>query len=269
MHFHTTCSDGSLTAEQMAKMAIEKKLGFACVTDHDSVAAIEEFRNTLSGSGVGTMNGIELTTTYKGMEIHILGYDFSDEKFSEMAAFGKSANDYRAQRDHTIMEQLSRKFSSIDMNEFECYSPDPSLGGFPALNYLEMKGIVDGYLEFAALKAELDMPPLGFVGSREAVAFLKSVGAFPVLAHPSYHFRGSVMPKEMLDDFVEYGIKGVECLSPYNPAMEQFEYYKKYCNEHSLAVSAGSDCHGPCLKREMGIPYADDSMCNILERLEK
>lgn len=269
MHVHTTCSDGSLTGSQMAELAINKNLDFVCVTDHDAVGAVKEFRNALSGSGISTLNGVELTTTYDNIEIHILGYAFTDDKMQSVENFGSHANEYRTKRDHSIMQQLSKEFSQIDMHEFENYSPDPSLGGFPALNYLEMKGIVDGYPQFASLKANLDIPPLGFVPSEEAVNYLKSIGAFPVLAHPSYHFRGGVMPREMLDAFRAMGIEGIECLSPYNPAKEQFEYYKAYCEEFDMAISAGSDCHGPCLKREMGEPYANDEMCNILERLGK
>lgn len=269
MHVHTSCSDGSLTGSQMASMAIGKGLDFVCVTDHDTVGGIKDFRETLLGSGVDTLNGVEFTTTYNDLEIHILGYGFSDDKFKAVEEFGSYANEYRAKRDHSIIQQLSKEFAEIDINEFENYSPHPSLGGFPVLNYLETKGVVDGYPQFASLKANLEILPLGFAQSKDAVEFIKKIGAFAVLAHPSYHFSKSVMPLEMLDEFRLMGVEGIECLSPYNPTKEQFDYYKKYCEKYDMAISAGSDCHGPCLKREMGAPYADDKICNILERLGK
>lgn len=267
MHVHTIASDGSLSAEHMADMANEKKIDFVCVADHDTTEALSEFQRKAHEYGIQTVNAVELTSLYDGLEIHILGYGFSDNKKEDVNKFGNRVITSRDNRDRITVAQLADIYDNIDISEYDSYEFVEELGGFKAINYLKSKGIVKDYIEFSNLRDTLDIPQMDYPSAEETVDFLLGIGAVPVLAHPSYHFRKSVMEIKMLDDFRNMGISAIECLSHYNPEKEQFEYYKNYCRKYDLAISAGSDCHGPYLTREMGIPYADEAMCDILERL--
>lgn len=269
MHMHTVASDGSLYAYEMAEACADEGLGAACVADHDSTASIPEFREVLARHGIATANAIELTSSFEGKELHILGYGFDDSRMDEVEAFGARCRKAREDRDGLIIHLLSQKYPEVDETAYAAFSYDRHLrGGNRAAQYIYTTGIASRHSEYVLLKKPLGVDDSFFPSSEETVAFLRSVGALTVLAHPSYYFRGSVMDRERLDTFIGYGIQGIECLSPYNPEREQYEYYRDICRARGLAVSAGSDSHGPVMSRRIGVPYADDTLCDILERLE-
>ncbi len=62
------------------------------------------------------------------------------------------------------------------------------------------------------------------------------------------------MPIDELKMWLELGIDGIECFTPYNDK-KQSEFYIDFCNKNNLMISGGSDCHGDFIKeRKLGIP---------------
>jgi hypothetical protein len=111
LHLHTTASDGTFTPVEVVTKALEIGLKVISITDHDTVNGIteaikhiEKLRQTNIDSAhfspisqkespaVGGANmhpfpleiipGVELSSTFKHKEVHILGY-FIDYKDSE------------------------------------------------------------------------------------------------------------------------------------------------------------------------------------------
>jgi len=87
LHTHTTASDGVLTPREIIDYAIEKELHGIAITDHDTVAGVEDaiaYGNSKEDFLV--IPGIELSTEHNGEEIHILGYmiDYKDEEFLKL-----------------------------------------------------------------------------------------------------------------------------------------------------------------------------------------
>jgi len=80
-HCHTTCSDGSLTPEELIVQASDLRLEHIAVTDHHSVDSIHRI-NTLINSHQDERyfphfwNGIEISCLLKGCLVHILAIDF-------------------------------------------------------------------------------------------------------------------------------------------------------------------------------------------------
>ena len=266
MHLHTCASDGSFTPQEAAEEAKKKKMDFVCISDHDTVESSIEFIRMAKEFGIGSIPAMEATTTLRGVEYHILGYNV-DLYSSLTDDFIRQTAEVRNQREYDIMREAVKMYDCLSMDEFLNYDRPYDLGGFPTLNYMKYKGIVNSYPEYAKIKEKMDLPEYCYWSSGETIEMYRKTGAFVVLAHPSYHYRGGVMDEKQLDEFREMGINGVECYSPYNAREEQIEYYKKYCKEHDLAVSGGSDCHGPYLTRDMGVPYVTDETSDILEYL--
>ena len=78
IHTHTTFSDGSFNVEELLIEAEKLNLSLISITDHNTIRSYFELqnsniRNKFSGK---IMTGIEITTTYKGEIIEILGYNF-------------------------------------------------------------------------------------------------------------------------------------------------------------------------------------------------
>ena len=75
LHVHSTASDGTLTPSQLVSLAEEKKLKAFALTDHDTTAGLEEALLAAKNSSVEVIPGIELSTTWLGRDVHIVGLD--------------------------------------------------------------------------------------------------------------------------------------------------------------------------------------------------
>ena len=79
LHVHSNCSDGTYTPEELVAYALEKGLKAFALTDHDTTAGIARAQRAASGTGLELIPGIELSTEYKGKDIHILGLGIDPE----------------------------------------------------------------------------------------------------------------------------------------------------------------------------------------------
>ena len=95
---------------------------------------------------------------------------------------------------------------------------------------------------------------LCFKNPKEVIDIIKGAGGYSFLAHPSAYENGEILSINVLEEFRDYGISGVECFSPYLKNIEDANYYVKFCKENDLMISAGSDCHGEFNNRSLGIP---------------
>ena len=81
-HLHSTYSDGSLTALEIYKQAIELKIDHYAITDHHSVDAYIELSKSIDSIYKDRSNfpklwtGIEISCLLKGCLVHVLGLGF-------------------------------------------------------------------------------------------------------------------------------------------------------------------------------------------------
>ena len=81
-HLHSTYSDGSLTALEIYKQAIELNIDHYAITDHHSVDAYIELSKSIDSIYKDRSNfpklwtGIEITCLLKGCLVHVLGLGF-------------------------------------------------------------------------------------------------------------------------------------------------------------------------------------------------
>ena len=116
LHSHTTASDGSLTPNELIKLACEKGLTAIAITDHDTVDGLEEAYNCIKeGNDIELIAGVEVSADHHG-EIHILGYfvNYKDDAFKD------SLNELKKIRDMRN-ECLIEKFKEHNIEiKYEC-----------------------------------------------------------------------------------------------------------------------------------------------------
>ena len=72
LHVHSTASDGTYTPTQLVEYALQKGLAAIAVTDHDTVAGLDEAFSAARGTDLEVLAGIEFSTIYPGCGVCFL-----------------------------------------------------------------------------------------------------------------------------------------------------------------------------------------------------
>jgi len=277
LHIHSkTCSDGSLTVEEIVKEAKIRNIGLMSITDHDSIGCQEEAMALAGKNGIRYISGVELNVTFshpryhegKSISLDFLGYQF-DVKNKELKDKLQLMAKYREERAAKILNNINAEFEKEgierlmgkDWEEIQA-SVDGVLGRPHIADYLVRKGIVrsrqeafDKYL----VKADVPKFPLHI---EEASRLVKNAGGLLVFAHPNDPHGTSLvtltksLPEqtEIIEESILRYIDGVECWHSRNDASTT-NHYIKFAKKHDLIMTGGSDCHQkPILMGTVKIP---------------
>ena len=103
LHIHSNYSDGVKSPEEIIDSAIKDNIKYISITDHDSIAAQYITKNNYEG--INIIPGIELSSEYKEMELHILGY-FMDIDNKALQEVVNELNTQRIKRVENILFKL-------------------------------------------------------------------------------------------------------------------------------------------------------------------
>ena len=118
LHAHTTASDGSLTPSQLIGYAKEKGLSAIAVTDHDTVAGLDEAVAEGQRLGIRVIPGVELSTRVDGRDVHLVSLfiNWKNEEFlkklAEMAVC-------RFERNYKMVDKLEQAGINISRRDLE------------------------------------------------------------------------------------------------------------------------------------------------------
>lgn len=262
LHIHTQASDGTWSPNDVVENVKKANIETFAVTDHDAIDSVKETQLMASKHGITCITGVELSTTYNDMEYHILAYDFQLSHSSLINRINKNKNqriDYHA----TVIEKLVKDFKQISIEEFSRYKYDLSRGGWPSLNYLLDKQVVHTMQGFFNLMKDYKLQ-LEFDAPLDIIQDIRSSGGVAILAHPAAYAKQNLMTKKALKGWVDFGIQGFECYSPYYKNPLDSSYYIDYCKENDLYISGGSDCHGSLLlQRKLRTPSIQLKQLNL------
>lgn len=116
LHIHSTASDGSLDPYELVQTALEKGLYAFALTDLDTVEGIPYVMEAAEGYPVHVIPGIEISTSYLGNEVHVLGYniDWNNEFLLETL---ESVDRLRYERLLQICDLLSEHRIHVTIQE--------------------------------------------------------------------------------------------------------------------------------------------------------
>jgi len=244
LHLHTTFSDGSLPPAEVIKLAQHANVTALAITDHDTVDGIPEALSAGREVGIEIIPGIEISSRWRGAEVHILGYfiDWMDAGLQERLAQYRATRDDRNPR---IVEKLNELGIDITYAEVAALAGPASVGRPHIARVLMNKHYVtsakeafDRYLaDGAAACVPRDLPD-----PAEAITVIHAAGGVPVLAHPSWLDRSEgIVP--LCKELKSAGLAGIEVhYSTHRP--EQTSHYLNVAKQLDLLVTGGSDFHG-------------------------
>jgi predicted metal-dependent phosphoesterase TrpH len=254
LHLHTRHSDGSYTPQETVTRAREVGLAAIAITDHDSLSAIDEARQ--SAGNIECISGVELSCDYQGVDIHMLAY-FVDHNFTPLVDKVRFYQQERLKRGMSIVEKLNELGIDLKMETVTRMARDATIGRVHVADALLKEEYVrtfdEAFSRYLGYHAPAYVPKTHFEPA-EAIELVHQAGGITVMAHP-----GSTRRDDAIAFLKGVGMDGIEVYhSKHTPA--QVRYYKEMAARNSLLISGGSDWHGRNDPRsEMGnqhVPYS-------------
>jgi predicted metal-dependent phosphoesterase TrpH len=241
LHLHTTASDGRSAPGALVSASRRAGLSVISITDHDTVAALDEAAASCAAEGIRLVAGIEITAGRDGVEVHVLGY-FFDRSDARLLAFLESQRADRVRRITAMIERLHDLGLGVDEAEILGRRHGGRAVGRPLVARAMVQA---GHVRTAreAFDQYLAEGRPAFVPRRaptpEAVfAVVHDAGGIAALAHPALLARDEWIP-----DMAAAGLDAIEGhYIEHPPAL--VSHYVELASRCGLAVSGGSDYHG-------------------------
>ncbi|SKA86723.1 hypothetical protein SAMN05443428_107128 [Caloramator quimbayensis] len=255
LHIHTKASDGLLDSDAIFKIAKKKKLIGLSITDHDTVDSLEDCELLSKMYGIDFIPGIELSSFYNGLEIHVLGY-YIDYRNLELLEDLKFLQQSRVKRIYEMIDKITKQGYDIRVEEveLEAGSNVKSLGRPHIGRVLVKKGYFKDTSE--AFDKLLESGKPGYVErykllTKDAISLIKKAKGLPVIAHP-FIIDNSLDIfdiKELILNLKEYGAEGIEVYHSLQSNSQSKALYE-IAKQNKMIITGGSDCHGICTNGE-------------------
>jgi predicted metal-dependent phosphoesterase TrpH len=240
LHTHTTRSDGMHSAEELVALAADKHLAGIAITDHDEIGAIEIARAKGAELGLEIIPGLELSTNYRGYDVHILGY-FIDYHHAGLLQLLRILQEQRVGRAHRIVEKLNHLGLGVPFETVLEYAGEGCIGRPHVANALVRHGYVTTFQEaFNHYLAE-DKPafvPKSELEPEAAIAAIHQANGIAGLAHP-----GQNLTAEIVVEVIQLGVDAIETIHPKH-SNERQRFFQGLADKFDLLQTGGSDFHG-------------------------
>jgi hypothetical protein len=252
LHTHTTASDGQYTPAQLVRLAKDHGLSVLAVTDHDTIAGMDEAIAAGETLGLRVIRGVELSAK-EHHNFHILGYGFKPGD-TALAQLCEKLRAGRDDRKYKIVDFLREKGLDIDLTEVEALAGGKIIARPHFAQVLVKHGYAstnreafDRYLDTEEFRQKVKRFK---ADARTCVRAIKSAGGKVSLAHP-YQMG---LPDDELDDLVRqlkgWGLDAIECYYP-KYTSEQQHFYIHLAEKYHLHQTGGSDFHGEKVKPDV------------------
>ncbi|MBN1154985.1 PHP domain-containing protein [candidate division KSB1 bacterium] len=257
LHVHSIYSDGVHDADQLFTMANAQGLTAIALTDHHTVAGIDEFMFEGAKRGIYVIPAIEINAK----QGDFLGY-FIDHHNRQFKQFLTLLHQADAERLRQILSTLRVEGFPIDESELIKFSGP----AFPRRSHIarfmlqkkHVKTIDQAFHEFLGKSSSSYIESLSPQADR-CIDAIRLAGGVAVLAHPFYEFAGKNYNyiEERLHDYADLGIVGYEVYSNLDSSLTKIQdHICKIANVLGLLQVHGSNFHGITFsKRTLGAEY--------------
>lgn len=236
---HSSASDGTLDAAHVANLAAQTEgLRVISITDHDSLAALEEARLSCAMHDVDFVPGVEITTRHAGRAVHMLGY-FVDVNSHALAGFIDENRRRRADRVYKMADLLHDRGYPVCAEDLLASEETPNR---PLLARLLMQrgcvtSIDDAFKRLLGSSSPCYVDAV-YPEAIEAMRLIAESGGCSFVAHPA---RYRIV--DLIACFAREGMTGLEAYHTMQSPAQSAELVE-IARDLGLGVSGGSDWHG-------------------------
>jgi predicted metal-dependent phosphoesterase TrpH len=267
LHCHSNMSDGVLDPADLMIRAHANGVDWIALTDHDEVAGLQAAGNRARELGMGFIPGVEVSVTWAGQTIHVVGLRIDPDDAELRAGLVRT----RGGRDTRAME-ISEALAKVGIAG--AYEGALQFAGNPSLigrnhfaRYLvqigrcaDVREVFESYL----IEGKPGFVPHRWARLQEAITWIRKAGGMAVLAHPARYRFTEVERLTFLEEFVAAGGEGIEVVTSAH-TVEETRRYVGLARQFGLKASRGSDFHGPGESRvDLGkLPPLPDSVIPV------
>lgn len=260
LHTHTTASDGSYTPTELVKYAKQKGLSAIAITDHDTVAGVEEASMEGEELGIRVIPGAELSTRVDDCDVHMTSL-FINCKNKQLIKRLDDMAASRQERNYKMVDKLHEAGFQIDRRDLDALGEGKILARGHIAQILIARGYATELKE--ALRKYLSKGTPGYVqkevlSPEECIQLVHDAGGLIFVAH--LHQIDPQDPehcKDVARRLIRMGADGLETQycefdDEWRQATEQI------AQECGCLRSGGSDFHGAMKKGlDLACGYGD------------
>ena len=248
LHTHSNCSDGSLRPADLVTRAAAAGIDVLALTDHDTVAGLEEAEHGAGIHGLRLVPGAEISATWRAQSIHVLGL-WIDPASPQL----RSSLNAQEERRRVRMRKICARLEKLGLPGAELLAAVESSPGVPTRAHLANALVAGGHVARAdeafrkylgsgkSANVAAEWPALEVV-----VGWIRAAGGEAVLAHPARYSLSAGARRRLLADFAAAGGAALEVVSGGNGA-EHVDSLAVLAVKHGFMGSVGSDFHDPQL----------------------
>jgi 3',5'-nucleoside bisphosphate phosphatase len=252
-------SDGALSPRDVVASAARAGVKLLALTDHDTVAGVDEATQSAPDHGVRVVPAVEISAIDSGghdHDLHVLGYsiEYRDRELGERLRNYRSDRERRALAMSTALQELG---FTLDDHVLEARRAQGRSIGRPHLAEAvvahpanaarlaaEGRAEPSAFLEAYLIEGRAAFRPRAAPSVAEAIATIHDAGGVAVWAHPFWDIEQQAEVTATIARFRDLGLDGVECFYPTH-AREQALLLADRCSELGLLSTGSSDFHGP------------------------
>ena len=246
LHSHSTHSDGTLNPDALVARAAARGVKVLALTDHDQTSGLASAREAAAETGLTWIDGVEISVSWRGHTIHIVGLAIDPENPELQAGLAatRGGRQLRADKIAAAFDELGIAGSGEGAREF---AGDGEISRTHFARFLVKNGKVKGMQSAFDRYLGAGQPcfiPHEWARLEHAVGWIAGSGGLAVIAHPGRYNLGTAEMRELIGEFRDYGGAGIEVVtSSHKP--HQYATFAAHARKFGLAASAGSDFHSP------------------------
>lgn len=246
LHAHSTASDGTLSPAALMRRAAAAGVDVMALTDHDTIEGVGEAQAEAGRAGIGFVPGVEVSVTWQGATVHILGlgFDTSNGALQQGLVNLREFRDWRA-------KEIGRRLQRTGIEGAYEGARSLSNGRLISRTHFARFLVDQGFARDlrAVFRSYLVQGKPGHVAGQwadleRAVGWITGAGGRAVIAHPARYRISRTKLRLLIEQFKEAGGEGIEVVSG-SHSRDDMLSMAHYARSFGLLASAGSDYHGP------------------------
>jgi len=246
LHTHSTASDGSYRPAELVRQDGLAGITHLALTDHDSLAGLEEAFQAAADCGIQLIAGVEISVSWHGKSVHIVGLGVDPAN----PALREGLESLQVQR-AIRAEEMGRRLAKHGIEgAFEAALEMAGAGMITRTHfarYLTRLGLaptVKDVFERYLVQGKPGYVPTQWADLEAVVGWIRAAGGTAVVAHPQrYRLTGTWMHR-LLSEFKACGGAGLEVVSG-TGGPNDIQTAADRASRFGLLASAGSDFHSP------------------------